>query len=257
MAQSTLSHLQKLAIAPIQRTGDRVDLTTEQQHYLRRVLRLEAGDRFIVMDGQSGWWLAELGTEPDQATCLEAIAIQNELPVSVTLLMAMPKSGMDDVVRQVTELGVAAIVPVQSDRTLLNPSPQKLDRWRRIAQEAAEQSERQIIPTIHEPQSWTGAIAQAESLATLRLIALERSDSPSLLQALSPLENRPEAAIAIAIGPEGGWTTAEAKRAIAAGFQPVTLGARILRSVTAPVAALAVIAAVFEDPVRPRPEALS
>ena len=138
--------LQRLAIAPSQLLPPHLSLTPEQHHYLCRVLRLGAGDRFIAMDGQGHWWLAELGADASQAQVLEQLPIQHELPITVVLLVAMPKgNGMDDIVRQATELGVAAIVPILSDRTLLQPSPQKLDRWRRIAQEAAEQSERQLM----------------------------------------------------------------------------------------------------------------
>lgn len=252
-----LSHLQRLAIAPDQRIEERITLTPDQQHYLYRVLRLRTGDRFIALDAQSGWWLAELTSDPDTAKCLESIPVHNELPVSVTLLIAMPKSGLDDVVRQATELGVTQIVPIRSDRTLLKPSPQKVERWRRIAQEAAEQSERQVIPTVTAPVEWSDAIAQVSSTASAQFICLARGGTTGLLHHLTITPFPPGASIAIAIGPEGGWTSTEADAAIAVGFLPVSLGPRILRAVTAPVAALAVIAAVFEDPAQPKQETLS
>jgi 16S rRNA (uracil1498-N3)-methyltransferase len=247
-----MTHLQRLSIAASQWEKDRILLTPDQQHYLGRVLRLRAGDCFIALDGRSGWWLAELETGLTEARCLKPMKVHNELTVAITLLMAMPKTGMDDVVRQVTELGVATIVPVQSDRTLLHPSTQKIERWRRIAQEATEQSERQVIPTILEPCSWSAAIATLNSsgdrTTMLRLIALARDSSTPLLQRLQRLSVPRPTQVAIAIGPEGGWTPTEAERAIAAGFETITLGSRILRAITAPAAALAIIAAVFEDP---------
>jgi 16S rRNA (uracil1498-N3)-methyltransferase len=252
-----LPHLQRLAIAPHQRVDQQIALTADQQHYLHRVLRLRSGDRFIALDGQSGWWLAELSREMAIAHCLNPIPVQNELPIPITLMIGMPKAGMDDVVRQATELGVASIRPIQSDRTVLKPSGQKVERWRRIAQEAAEQSERQVIPTIHDPQSWTDAIAQIDASTTIRWICLARDGTDSLLHQLTSRDLTPGTAIALAIGPEGGWTPAEAEQAIAAGFQPISLGSRILRAVTAPVAALAIIAAVLEDPIHPKAKALS
>jgi hypothetical protein len=128
-----MSQLQRIAIAPSQFQQEQILLTPQQQHYLGRVLRLCDGDRFIAMDGKGKWWLAQL--EGEKAQVLEPLTVQTELPVSITLMVALPKgNGFDDVVRCCTELGVAVIAPVVSDRTLLNPSPQKLERWYRVAQ---------------------------------------------------------------------------------------------------------------------------
>lgn len=234
-----MTQFQRLAIAPSQIQADRISLTAEQQHYLQRVLRLRTGDRFIAIDGQGHWWLSAI--EPDQtARILEAIAVHTELPISLTLLIAMPKNGMDDIVRQATELGVTTIAPMTSDRTLLQPSPQKLDRWRRIAQEAAEQSERQIVPTILEPIAFCDAIRQVDS--GQRLIGVTRSTALALQAGLTPSKS-----VSIAIGSEGGWSAAEVELAIAAGFLPVSLGKRILRTVTAAIVAIGLIAAAYED----------
>lgn len=229
---------QRLAITPAQIERDRITLTADQQHYLQRVLRLRTGDRFIAIDGRGHWWLSAI--EPEQmARILEAIAVHTELPISLTLLIAMPKNGMDDIVRQATELGVTTIAPLTSDRTLLQPSSQKLDRWRRIAQEAAEQSERQVIPTILEPIAFRDAVHQFDS--GQRLIGVTRSNAAALRSCLRPSES-----IAVAIGPEGGWSAAEVEMAIAAGFLPVSLGKRILRAVTAAIVAIGLIASASE-----------
>lgn len=173
-----------------------------------------------------------------------------ELPRFVTLLMAIPKGqGMDDIVRQATELGAAQIVPILSDRTLLNPSPQKLDRWRRIAQEAAEQSERRLVPVIFAPQPWSNVLNTWNAKTCDAYLCEARGDRPHLLSTLLPgcgasPSTKP---MAIAIGPEGGWTAAEIDGAIAAGYQVVSLGQRVLRAITAPAAALSIIAAALEQ----------
>lgn len=239
-----MAHLQRLVIAADQRQDRQLHLTAAQQHYLYRVLRLQAGDRFIAMDGQGVTWIAVLVT-PNQANLLELIATHPETSVSVTLAAALPKgSGFDEVVRQATEIGVTAIAPLISERTLLNPSSQKLDRWRRIAQEAAEQSERQIVPTILEPTPFLKWLEVDPSLT--RYIAATRRDAPRLLQCLLAQPLPPT--MTIAIGPEGGWTDLEIERAIAANYQPVSLGSTILRAVTAPVVALAwVMGAIARD----------
>ncbi|BAZ53477.1 hypothetical protein NIES4103_61540 [Nostoc sp. NIES-4103] len=234
-----MSQLQRITIAPSQLQQGQILLTKEQQHYLLRVLRLRDGDRFIAMDGMGKWWLAQLATE--QAQVLEPLSVATELSVSITLMVALPKgNAFDEVVRTCTELGVACIAPVLSDRTLLNPSPQKLERWRRIAAEAAEQSERAFVPTILEPVAFSTTLPLVNSQ---QYICEARGNFPHLRDCL---QNKGQETIVIATGPEGGWTQTEIENAIAAGFQPVSLGRRILRAVTAPVVALTLISASFE-----------
>jgi len=253
-----MAQLQRLAVTATQICDRTIDLTKEQQHYLNRVLRLQAGDRFIAMDGRGHWWSAVLEVRETGlfASIAEEIAVKRELPVEVTLMAALPKgNGFDEVVRQVAELGVASIVPVTSDRTLLKPSSQKVDRWKRIAAEAAEQSERQIVPTILEPVSFD--IAVKDCFQKYRFICVARGKNRhlwdclvSLEPAQSPLimgeQDGEELSIVIATGPEGGWTDGEVERAIELGFEAVSLGSRILRAVTAPIVALSLVGAAFE-----------
>lgn len=230
--------MQRLAIADAQIQGQRVNLTPAQQHYLTRVLRLKKGDRFIALLESGQWWLSELQLELDHAILLELIPVQTELPFSVRLIAALPKgNGFDEVVRGCTELGVTQIVPLISERTLLQPSPHKLERWRRIISEAAEQSQRQVIPELASPLTFKQAIAAS---SPQRYCCVTDPSAPALLQCLAPGE------IIVMVGPEGGWTTAEQAQAIAAGYQPVSLGRRVLRAVTAPIAALAIISARLE-----------
>jgi len=253
-----MAQLQRLAVTATQICDRTIDLTREQQHYLNRVLRLQAGDRFIAMDGRGHWWSAVLEVRETGlfASIAEEIAENRELPVEVTLMAALPKgNGFDEVVRQAAELGVASIVPVTSDRTLLKPSSQKVDRWKRIAAEAAEQSERQIVPTILEPVSFD--IAVKDCGQKYRFICVARGENRHLWDCLvslaphhSPLireeQDREELSIVIATGPEGGWTDGEVQRAIELHFEAVSLGSRILRAVTAPIVALSLVGAAFE-----------
>ncbi len=252
----TNNKLQRLVIAATQRQNQQIFLTDSQQHYLVKVLRLNKKDRFIAMDGEGSWWLSELAENLTEATIIESITIQTELPLSVTLIIAMPKgNGFEQIISGATELGVSCIIPVKSDRTLLNPSPQKLERWRRIAQESAEQSERQIVPTILDPLDFTTSLEQLVNENSYRYICIARGDIPHLLNSLPTPEllentdkitNYQPPSIVIATGPEGGWTPSEIEQAKAAGFQPVSLGKRILRSITAPIVAMSLIASVLE-----------
>ncbi len=232
----------RLVIAPTQQQSGQIILTSQQQHYLNRVLRLGEGDRFVAMDGQGQSWLAQLAK--DKAQILEPLTGSTELSVAVTLMAALPKgNGFEQVVRCCTELGVTAFVPVISDRTLLKPSSHKLERWRRIAQEAAEQSERQIVPGIAEPAHFTKALKRVGDSRTDCYICVARRDANHLLDCL---ENRKQKNIIIATGPEGGWTAQEIETAIAARFQPVSLGSRVLRAITAPIVASSLAAATAE-----------
>lgn len=254
-----MAQLQRVAIAPHQVLDQRVVLTAEQQHYLTRVLRLREGDRFIAMDGQGNSWLTELGQSLSEAMVVEQLMQEDtvELPLGVVLLVALPKgSGMDEVVRQATELGVSQILPVLSDRTLLNPSAQKLERWRRIAQEAAEQSERQVVPEVSAPLSFEQALKIWNSTNAVCYLCAARGNPPHLLTRLQiqPASHHShDPRLVVATGPEGGWTELEVEQAIASGYQPVSLGRRILRAVTAPLTALSLIAATVESPSTPNP----
>ncbi|HIK28591.1 MAG: 16S rRNA (uracil(1498)-N(3))-methyltransferase [Oscillatoriaceae bacterium SKW80] len=251
-----MAQLQRLAIAPFQFRDGQIILTVEQQHYLLRVLRLRKGDRFIAIDARGQWWLAQL-EDASSAQIKEPIDAKTELPVEVTLIVALPKgSGFDEVVRQTTELGVTMIVPALSQRTLIKPSPQKLARWQRIATEAAEQSERQIVPVILEPVPFSTILSslsqEVSQEANMQFICVARGESNHLLtclqeKKLANIDGKKNIKIIIATGPEGGWTPAEIEHARAARFQPVSLGRRILRAVTAPVVAMSLIAAVWES----------
>ncbi|MFN5595494.1 MAG: 16S rRNA (uracil(1498)-N(3))-methyltransferase [Aphanizomenon sp.] len=234
-----MSQLQRITIHTHQIQATQLLLTSQQQHYLLRVLRLRDGDQFIAMDGMGEWLLAQL--QGEQGKILGSLAVKTELPVSITLMMALPKgNGFDEVVRCCTELGVTCIAPVLSDRSLLNPSSQKLERWRRIASEAAEQSERTFVPTILDPVTFNTFLNKA--VATHRYICEARGNYPHLKQVINNTAND----IIIAIGPEGGWTNQEIEMAVKLEFQPISLGRRILRAVTAPIVAISLIGANFE-----------
>ena len=239
--------LQRVTINPAQCQDKQIALTPEQQHYLGRVLRLRSGDRFIVLDGGGQQWIAELGVTPSQAAIVETwMPQETSASITLTLMAALPKNGFDEVVRQATELGVNYIIPLISDRTLLRPSPQKLQRWRRIACEATEQSERLILPQIQNPTPFPQALKQPA--ARVRYLCVTRRQALHLLTHLLEAKQNDSSpqSWSVATGPEGGWTDAEIEHAIAAGYQPVSLGRGILRAVTAPIVALALINAAVE-----------
>lgn len=250
--EKLVAQLQRLAIAPEQFQGQKIHLQEEQQHYLYDVLRLCRGDRFIAMNGQGQLWLAEL-THPAQATMVQSLTEQTELAVPVMLLAAPPKGNhFDQVVRSSTELGVSHVVPLISQHTLLNPSPHKVQRWRRIATEAAEQSCRQRIPQILDPIAFTEVMADPDFQNSHRWQKYMCTVDPSAVSFLKCLGNRSISGLAVMVGPEGGWTETEKRQAQAAGYQSVSLGRRTLRAVTATYMAVSVAIAHLELQTAPK-----
>lgn len=236
---------QRLVIDPAQRQAQLVTFTKPQQHYLYRVLRLQSGDQVIVLDGLGGSWLVAI-TEAGAGKILEPWEVDHELPIKITLMVALPKNGFDEVVYQATELGVGRLIPVISDRTLLRPSPQKIQRWRSISQEATEQSERRIVPQILDPVSFRESLELTANL-THKYICTPRQNAPHLAHLLPELEELSEPKeLVVLTGCEGGFTDQEVEGAIDQKFQSVSLGKSILRAVTAPIVALALIASKFD-----------
>ncbi|MEL6159775.1 MAG: 16S rRNA (uracil(1498)-N(3))-methyltransferase [Cyanobacteria bacterium J06623_5] len=240
--------VQRLTIDVSQHQGETITLRREQTHYLCRVLRLRPGDRFIAQDGQGHQWLAAIGKSLAQAHIVETMTATTEPHAGpLRLLVALPKgNSFDQVVRQTTELGITHICPIISDRTLIKPSDNKLARWRRIAQEASEQSERVTVPEILPPVDFQTALTLFDEKA-LRYICATRQSAPHLLQKIQiDLTSEYLPGVNFMVGPEGGWTSTEITDAITAGYKVVSLGTVILRAVTAPVTALSLITAARE-----------
>ncbi|PSF36818.1 16S rRNA (uracil(1498)-N(3))-methyltransferase [Aphanothece hegewaldii CCALA 016] len=233
----------RLIIDPIQNQNGQIILTVEQQHYLKRVLRLKTGSCFVIMDGQGSAWNAEL--QENTAILRDLLKETTELPIAITLMVAIPKgNGFDEIVRCCTEMGVTQIVPIISQRTLVQPSSHKLERWRKIAKEAAEQSERQNTPVISDVTLFKDALTMIADPKISGYICVTRIQSEHLMQALKKTSSQ---SIMLLTGPEGGWTTEEVEQAINQGFQAVSLGSRILRAVTAPLVAMTIVAAITES----------
>jgi 16S rRNA (uracil1498-N3)-methyltransferase len=257
------ANLQRVVLQPQQcvqplLASDKIELESAQQHYLAHVLRLKPGAEFIALNGKGQWWRAELLADLQSAVIVEEIIANTELPIPITLAIAMPKgNGMESIIRTCTELGVSQIVPLWSDRTVVRPGTsmgaQKLERWQRIAQESSEQSLRTYVPEIIEPQAFSDWVRSDSDRHNYqhKFIGTTQGDRPHLLASMLKIwskigdANLSTGNIFVAIGAEGGWTKAEEELAIAHGFQPVSLGDRILAATTAPVVALSIVSAVI------------
>jgi 16S rRNA (uracil1498-N3)-methyltransferase len=224
------------------------ELRGEDARHLARVLRAAPGQQYEVSDG-TGVYLAEIAAVEKERVIFRVIEALDTppAPVRLTLLAAIVKfDRFEWLVEKATELGVAAIVPVsavRSEKGLLEAARKRAARWRRIAHESSQQARRLAPPEIGEPQPLAAAIAGGIAVSTgLRYFLDEKPGAPPLL-AVIPRdgERRGSDSVALATGPEGGWTEAERAAAIAAGWAPVSLGPLILRAETAAIAAAGIL----------------
>ncbi|MCB0073774.1 MAG: 16S rRNA (uracil(1498)-N(3))-methyltransferase [Caldilineaceae bacterium] len=222
--------------------GQPVDLTPLARQ-LARVLRLHAGAEIHLLDNRGSCFLTRIEMLDDRrgtGTVLAAHEMDSEPAALLTLYQCSLKADKFEwVLQKGTELGVAGFVPVVSVRSVVRPVAalaKKADRWQAIIREAAEQAGRARLPTLHPPVTFDAAVRHATEL---RLLPWEEADShaPGLGELVG--QSRPDA-LALLVGPEGGIAPEEAALAVAHGWQPVTLGPRILRAETAALAAVTI-----------------
>jgi 16S rRNA (uracil1498-N3)-methyltransferase len=197
------------------------------------VLRKRSGDAIEVVDSAGRTYRAELTIDGTvvRAKALELLAEPREAPIELTIAQGLPKGQkMDYVVEKATELGVAALIPLQSER-VVGTRDGKLDRWRRIARAAAQQSGRTRIPAIMPVHRWPELIERFGEFDRV-LMPWEIAEPRPLAETLPGIVAGAHRVLAV-IGPEGGFGHDEARAAIAAGAHPISLGRRILRTETA------------------------
>jgi 16S rRNA (uracil1498-N3)-methyltransferase len=225
--------LHRFFVDPAEMAGERFPVPAGIAHQVGRVLRLRDGERVVLLDGRGEAVTVRL----DDGACVveERGPAGGEPAHRLTVWQALLRGDhLEPVIRHGTEVGIAAFRLFVSERCVARElSPRKLERLRAVAREAAEQSERGLVPEVAAP------VPLAEALASASVLLLERTDGPRL----SALE----APGSVIIGPEGGFTPDEAADAERAGLTLAGLGPRILRSETVAVAAAAVILARTGD----------
>jgi 16S rRNA (uracil1498-N3)-methyltransferase len=209
-------------------------LPAAEVHHARHVLRLRAGDELEVFDGVGHAVRCRLGADGAPLTPLHH-SITPPLPVRLTLAVAVIKKNMDFLVQKATELGVAAIVPLVTGRTVARPP--RSDRWREIALEACKQCGNNWLPEITAPQPFADWL-RAPGNHDVRFVAALQPDARPVKECLPA---KPVSAALLLIGPEGDFTATEYAAARAAGCVPVTLGPLVLRADTAALYALSVL----------------
>ncbi|SEN08486.1 16S rRNA (uracil(1498)-N(3))-methyltransferase [Paenibacillus sp. OV219] len=244
--------MQRYFVTPEQLQDNRVVLTGDDAHHVVRVMRMEAGDSIIVSDGQSRVAEAVIRTlSPSnvEAEVSEWLQDSSEPLWSVTVAQSLPKGDkMEIVIQKGTEIGAVSFVPFQSQRMIVQYDDKKeakrLERWGKIAKEAAEQAHRSRIPAIEAVASWKALIKLIQAY-DLALFCYEKEGGGlGLRDAISAQRARhgwgsEERSILLIVGPEGGFTEREAGEAEEAGAVIVGLGKRILRTETAAMVGLA------------------
>lgn len=232
-----------------------VRLPPDKARYLSTVLRCAAGDRLDVIDGRGRAYAAEVVRISGKDVFI-AIAGEKPAPPEPALPLILCQGilkgeKMDLVVQKATELGITEIVPLVTERSIVRET-RKVRRWAAIAEEAAEQCGRAVIPRIHEPAAFADVLRNAaRSEGTRGLIFWEQGGLP-LRAALSRLSYSVDAPLPLFVGPEGGFSAEEVREAQAHGAAAVTLGGRILRAETAAIAAVALVQFIIDEDARGR-----
>jgi 16S rRNA (uracil1498-N3)-methyltransferase len=217
-------------------------LSAEEAHHALNVLRLKVGDAVNVFDGRghaAECSIAEISKDTVRLKTLTQ-STASALPCRVTLVQAIPKKSMDLIVQKATELGVATIVPLVSDRSVvkLNEDSKRVERWREIALEACKQCGNNWLPEIQPPRK-AHEFLNSPGTFDLKLIASLQPDAKPLKKILGESSN--PKSVLILIGPEGDFTSAELGLAKSAGCLPLSLGPLVLRAETAAIYALSIL----------------
>ncbi|MEK8129410.1 RsmE family RNA methyltransferase [Paenibacillus filicis] len=260
--------MQRYFIQPEQFSADHVKISGDDAHHLIRVMRAKAGDRVIVSDGALQEALVVIrtleGGEVD-AEIEERLPMDREPSVDVWIAQSLPKGDkMELVIQKGTEIGAARFIPFSSERTVVQWDAKKegkrLDRWQKIAKEAAEQAHRNRIPAVDAVRNWKGLMELAaaadaawfcyekqdaqELRALIRSALLKSATAGQGLEAGADKSGAPgqeRLKLLLIVGPEGGFTEREAALAEEAGCRAVSLGKRILRTETAAMVGLTCI----------------
>ncbi len=240
-------------VEPSQIQDKKVIITGSDVNHMKNVLRMKPGEEIAVRNGVDGKEY-RCGIEEfaqDQVICSLRFVKEEgvELPSKIYLFQGIPKADkMELIVQKAVELGVFEVIPVAVKRCVVKldekKARSKTARWQGIAESAAKQCKRGIIPVVREPVTMKEAAALAREM-DVKLIPYELADdmarTKSIIEAI-----RPGGSVGVFIGPEGGFEESEVAEALAAGIEPVTLGKRILRTETAGLVVLSWLMYHFE-----------
>lgn len=227
--------------------GDLLTVRGPEVNHMKNVLRMKPGDEVSVSDGrQDRDYRYAIREFRDDAAVLSLLRVEEkdtELPVRPYLFQGLPKGEkMELVIQKAVELGVYEIIPVSMHRCVAKlddrRAQKKVERWQKIAEAAAMQSGRRVIPKVQLPMTMQEAVRYAGSCACVRVLPYEKQQDDGSTRALlaalrEPAPDGEKKGVAVFIGPEGGFEEEEVRLAEEAGIRPISLGKRILRTETA------------------------
>lgn len=221
-------------------------LAEAQSHYLSKVLRMQAGRELVLFNGEGGEYSAEISAVHKKnvdVSVKEFTPENRQSHLQLELAIGVSRGErMDWVLQKATELGVTKITPLMTERTEVKlggeRADKKMEHWQQILISACEQCQRNILPELSEPQYFSDWVGKCD--AELKFV-LHHRDNQGLPQ------DKTTHSVALLIGPEGGLDDDEIAQAIAQGFSPLTLGPRVLRTETAPVAAISLVQYLWGD----------
>ncbi|NJP36501.1 16S rRNA (uracil(1498)-N(3))-methyltransferase [Alkalicoccus luteus] len=233
--------MQRYFLEEQQIQGDTVEFDKDSERHIRTVMRMQRGDEVIVCVSGSCHIVTLEEGEPLRAVIREKETADREMPVQVTVAQALVKADkLELVLQKGTELGAAAFIPFQAERSIVKTDPKKQDkklpRWKKIVKEAAEQSGRRLVPAVFNPIGTDNLIRRFGEF-DLVLAAYEEQakigDKRAFFEAVNELGEGKS--VLIIVGPEGGLSAGEAERLSRSGAVMCGLGPRILRTETAPL----------------------
>ncbi len=217
-----------------------------EHHHLRNVLRLRLNEKIRIIDGKGSVYISKVirtKTESSYAKVLNHKFHERKTPL-ITLFQGIPKNDkMTLILQKTTELGVRKIVPITTERSLQEPSINRFERWQRVVISATKQCKRVWLPKLCDIKSFEDCLNnfQSYSLSLLLWENEKEQHIKSVIQRTSNVES-----IAILVGPEGGFTDKEVTDAIESGCIPVSLGSNILRTETAVIATIIIVAYEYQ-----------
>lgn len=247
--------MQRFFVEPhqIDEEAHQIHITGSDVNHISNVLRMKTGEELWISDGSKYEYRCTIESfEPDEVL-LHIVYSQEpeyELPCRIYLFQGLPKADkMELIIQKAVELGAYEIIPVETKRCVVKldgrKSAKKTARWQQIAESAAKQSKRMLIPNVHEVLTFRETLKYAESM-DVRLVPYELArgmqETKEILAGIEPGQS-----VGIFIGPEGGFEEKEIEAAIEGGAKPITLGRRILRTETAGLAILSVLMFQLEN----------
>jgi 16S rRNA (uracil1498-N3)-methyltransferase len=223
-----------------------IELAEAPSHHLSKVLRMQIGRELILFNGEGGEYTAEITDIQKKSVAVnvkEFSAVNNQSPLQLELAIGVSRGErMDWVLQKATELGVTKITPLITERTEVKlggeRADKKINHWQQTIISACEQCQRNLLPELCEPVLLSNWLSTCN--ADLKFV-LHHRDNKGLPKSESI------SSIALLIGPEGGLSDDEIAQAIANNFSPLTLGPRVLRTETAPVAAISIVQYLWGD----------